>query len=66
MKPPVPVRAQSLFMHVLFAASLLATAVCGIAVEPAVLQAQSEELAATIASLQGEINEHAGYPVNPD
>ncbi|MEZ4453422.1 MAG: DNA polymerase [Nannocystaceae bacterium] len=38
----------------------------GIAVDPAVLAAQSKVLAADIARLREEIDEHAGHPVNPD
>lgn len=38
----------------------------GIAVDPAVLDAQSKGLAAEIAKLQAEIEVHAGHPINPD
>lgn len=38
----------------------------GIALDPAVLKAQSDEIGAKIHTLKQGIAKHAGYPVNPD
>ncbi|MGB1016964.1 MAG: DNA polymerase, partial [Nannocystaceae bacterium] len=38
----------------------------GIAVDPAVLKAQSDEIGGMIQVLKQKISGHAGYPVNPD